>query len=210
VLSDHSVSAHHARVILRPDGYYLEDLESANGTFIGEQRIMQQQLHNGDRIRVGHTELVFQIMGARLTPQPLSEAPGQPPAQPPIPALGKPTPHEAAAGSPAPQPAVHPQARIHVVQPSGAKALILLTDAAFTMGRHDDNDLVLNDVKASSHHARVIRQVDGYVIEDLGSTNGTFVNDKRITHQGLHGGERIRIGDSLLVLEVGQSEEVTP
>jgi FHA domain-containing protein len=70
-----------------------------------------------------------------------------------------------------------------------------LTDGA-TLGRADV-ELKLDDPFASSHHAKISRQGRTLVIEDLGSTNGTFLNDTLLTGpQPLHDGDRIRIGDS--------------
>ena len=51
-----------------------------------------------------------------------------------------------------------------------------------TLGRHPHNDVVLADPAASAHHAAVIWGSNGAAMEDLGSSNGTFVNGKRVTH----------------------------
>jgi hypothetical protein len=65
-----------------------------------------------------------------------------------------------------------------------------------TLGR-GDVELKLDDPFASSRHAKISRQGRTLVIEDLGSTNGTFLNDTPLTGpQPLHDGDRIRIGDS--------------
>ena len=55
-----------------------------------------------------------------------------------------------------------------------------LTQPATTIGRWEDNDLVVDDRWVSRHHARVLREGTQYVIEDLDSKNGTFVNGTRI------------------------------
>ncbi len=65
-----------------------------------------------------------------------------------------------------------------------------------TLGR-GDVEIRLDDPFASSHHARVSREGHLLVIEDLGSTNGTYLNEQPLTGpQPLHDGDRIRIGDS--------------
>jgi hypothetical protein len=65
-----------------------------------------------------------------------------------------------------------------------------------TLGR-GDVEIQLDDPFASSRHARISRQGHVLVIEDLGSTNGTYLNEEPLTGpQPLHPGDRIRIGDS--------------
>jgi hypothetical protein len=65
-----------------------------------------------------------------------------------------------------------------------------------TLGR-GDVEIRLDDPFASSHHARITEQGHVVVIEDLGSTNGTYLNEQPLTGpQPLHPGDRIRIGDS--------------
>jgi len=55
-----------------------------------------------------------------------------------------------------------------------------LDKAATTLGRWADNDVVVDDRWVSRYHARICREREGYVVEDLGSKNGTFVNGQRI------------------------------
>jgi FHA domain len=65
-----------------------------------------------------------------------------------------------------------------------------------TLGR-GDVEIRLDDPFASAHHARISREGHVVVIEDLGSTNGTYLNEQQLTGpQPLHPGDRIRIGDS--------------
>jgi hypothetical protein len=66
-----------------------------------------------------------------------------------------------------------------------------------TLGR-GDVEIVLEDPFASSRHARIERQGGAMVLEDLGSTNGTYLNDELLAGpQPLHTGDRVRIGDSV-------------
>ena len=73
-----------------------------------------------------------------------------------------------------------------------------------TLGREASNDVVLHDSQASAHHARIVATEKGFFIEDLGSTNGTFVQGQRVTRQPLQGGEVIQLGQSKLVFEVSR------
>ena len=70
------------------------------------------------------------------------------------------------------------------------------------LGRGDQADIRLQDTFASSQHARLVPQGDVMVLEDLGSTNGTYLNGEPLRGpQPLHVGDSIRIGDSEFVFE---------
>jgi hypothetical protein len=65
------------------------------------------------------------------------------------------------------------------------------------LGRGDQAEIRLEDPFASSKHARLLRQGGIVVLEDLGSTNGTYLNEELVSGpQPLHRGDRVRIGDS--------------
>jgi hypothetical protein len=65
------------------------------------------------------------------------------------------------------------------------------------MGRGDQAEIRLEDPFASARHARLVRQGAVIVLEDLGSTNGTYLNEELLSGpQPLHAGDRVRIGDS--------------
>ena len=65
------------------------------------------------------------------------------------------------------------------------------------LGRGEGVEIRLDDPFASSRHARIGRQGDVLVLEDLGSTNGTYLNGEPLSGpQPLHPGDRIRIGDN--------------
>jgi FHA domain len=70
-----------------------------------------------------------------------------------------------------------------------------------TIGRKLDNDLVIDNPAVSGHHARIIKEEDTFLIEDLGSTNGTFIADVKIQKQKLKDGDRIAIGKHFLVYQ---------
>ncbi len=63
-----------------------------------------------------------------------------------------------------------------------------------TIGRSPHSDLFLDDVTVSRHHARVLHDETGFLIEDLNSLNGTYVNRKRIERHQLFDGDEVQIG----------------
>jgi hypothetical protein len=82
-----------------------------------------------------------------------------------------------------------------------------LTVEVTNLGRDITNDIVINDREVSRHHLRLMRGSDGYSIEDLGSTNGTFVNGKRVTGATpLKNGDMVGLGETVTL----QFEVVRP
>ena len=70
----------------------------------------------------------------------------------------------------------------------------------FVLGRSETCDLRLRgDKKVSTSHARLSHAGERFLLEDLGSTNGTFVNGERVHQAPLRSGDRIKIGGTLLV-----------
>ncbi len=70
-----------------------------------------------------------------------------------------------------------------------------------TMGRKSDNTVVLDDKYVSSHHIKIFKRNTDYVIEDLGSTNGTKVNDINIENRvTLRPGDVIKVGTAIFKL----------
>src|SRR5437764_4708244 len=67
-------------------------------------------------------------------------------------------------------------------------------NTVITIGRLPDNSLQIDNLAVSGHHAKIYWDNDHYVIEDLGSLNGTWVNGQRIGKATLRDGDRIAIG----------------
>jgi hypothetical protein len=75
-----------------------------------------------------------------------------------------------------------------------------LTGEPITIGRDPENDLVLDDRRVSRRHAEIRLRLGRYTLYDLQSTNGTFVNGRRVAEIVLSDGDRIAIGGSELVI----------
>lgn len=71
---------------------------------------------------------------------------------------------------------------------------IALDSDVVTIGRSPHSDLFLDDVTVSRHHARVIKDESGYLVEDLNSLNGTYINRRRIERHRLSDGDELQIG----------------
>ena len=94
-----------------------------------------------------------------------------------------------------------PTARLRVIPPDGEEHLHEFDGSSLTIGRAADNDLVLPDGRVSRHHARVTGRRGTLVYTDLGSTNGSRVNGAPVGELVLGAGDRIELGDSVLVVE---------
>lgn len=71
-----------------------------------------------------------------------------------------------------------------------------------TIGRSAGNDIRIDNLSVSGNHARVRKVMNTYLIEDLGSTNGTFVNEKRIERYELIDADRVIIGKHSLLFRI--------
>jgi len=76
---------------------------------------------------------------------------------------------------------------------------IALTQSPITIGRDPDNDVVIDNLAISRYHAKIFQGDGQYVIEDLNSGNGTFVNEKQVTKDLLRDRDEILVGKHTLV-----------
>ena len=91
--------------------------------------------------------------------------------------------------------------RLVLVQ-GGEESSFPLTRDSYTLGRHRNNDIVINDPKVSGFHARIDRVPEGFVLVDLNSRNGSFVNGSRIKERTLETGDKLRLGAATLAYKV--------
>jgi hypothetical protein len=118
--------------------------------------------------------------------------------------------HDIADGGPAPTsrtmvfevPTIDaPLARLRVIRPDGTQGEVELDGAMLTIGRASDNRLVVHDGRVSRHHARLQARRGSLVFTDLDSTNGSRVNGTPVKEVVLGEGDRIEVGDTVLVVE---------
>nr|WP_238329746.1 FHA domain-containing protein [Ornithinimicrobium humiphilum] len=83
-------------------------------------------------------------------------------------------------------------------------ARFLLDADEVSSGRHPSSDIFLDDVTVSRRHAVFVRDPEGYVVRDVGSLNGTYVNRQRIDEAVLHQGDEVQIGKFRLVYYLGR------
>jgi hypothetical protein len=86
--------------------------------------------------------------------------------------------------------------------PNAGSRFLLDADIT-TAGRHPESDIFLDDVTVSRRHAEFVREEAGFLVRDVGSLNGTYLNRERIDAAGLAGGDEVQIGKYRLVFLVG-------
>ena len=80
-----------------------------------------------------------------------------------------------------------------------AGSRFLLEGEVTRAGRHPDSEIFLDDITVSRRHAEFVRQGRGYVVRDVGSLNGTYLNRERLDESKLENGDEVQIGKFKLV-----------
>jgi hypothetical protein len=75
------------------------------------------------------------------------------------------------------------------------------------IGRHPDSDIFLDDITVSRRHVQLVKESDGYLLRDVGSLNGTYVNRERVDEARLHHGDELQIGRYRLSFVLGEDQE---
>jgi pSer/pThr/pTyr-binding forkhead associated (FHA) protein len=227
VVAGKDVSRRHAEIVQTPRGYVLVD-SSTNGTFVNDERVEGQRiLARADVIRIGEEQFRFYADVSAVTtgPPPQAGPAASPsPAAPPSPSPSFSTAPRPA-GAPTPPAAAPPGAAerlkhtVHDVvapgaSPRGAFASFLVRTGELkgqrlavrtplvNIGRADYNDLVVPDPSVSTTHAKLQRREGIWVLVDLDSTNGTFVDGEQVRGESpMAPGALVRFGDVQLVFE---------
>jgi pSer/pThr/pTyr-binding forkhead associated (FHA) protein len=191
-----AISVRHARLTQEPGGLRIEDLGSANGTFLGERRLdpnVPEPVAIGEVIGVGPVDLVIE---GEVQYAPAVEQ------------------GEAAAGTATLArrivhdifDAVCPAEQVRLVVESGPDSgrehILPRCDRVHRAGRGEGCDFILKDTDISREHVSFQRDADGVVVRDLGSKNGVEVQGRRLVgERRLHDGEVVRIGQNRLRLD---------
>lgn len=195
LLLDETISPNHARVVMQSEGTWIQDLDSTSGTFVNDQPVTTSiWLQPGNTIQIGPT------VRLSVSSQPISSRGS---------AEGDtllPTPSILSDETLVSQaPVAERQANLapyNLVVQYGPQPgqLFQLVYGSQTIGRGADNQIVVQEPAISRQHAQITVQPEGVWIQDLGSSNGTFVNGQRLTGSvWLRPGDQIRLGTSVTV-----------
>ena len=134
------------------------------------------------------------IFGTRNSSAAPAPAAPPPPRPAPKPQRSKPAP------APAPAPS-STASKLVIVDGTRAGHTVPLSGSAVTIGRAPDSTVVLSDDYVSNNHARLVPRGDGWLVEDLGSTNGTYVGRQRVSGPtAVKPGVQIRVGRTVMEL----------
>ena len=203
---DPELSRRHARISESDRGLVIEDLGSTNGTFVNGRRIEgAAELRAGDQVQVGSSTLkvegIAQPQVTAVRPVAPEVTAKRPTAQPPPEALPS-------------QPAPVGGAELNIVAGRSSGATIPFGADPFVIGRAEAGMGTLGgDPELSGRHAQVSVADGRFVIEDLGSTNGTFVNGRRIPAPTVvEPGDAIWVGTTTLIVTTPEAPapEVAP
>jgi len=101
-------------------------------------------------------------------------------------------------------------AEFSILTGDGKEFIYELEKDDLSIGRSKDRDIILPDHTISRKHARMSKTPEGYLLEDLGSHNGTFVNASRITTHILRHNDQVKIGASMLTFLDESARAATP
>ena len=101
----------------------------------------------------------------------------------------------------------HGSALLVVRRGPNAGSRFLLDQDVTTAGRHPDSEIFLDDVTVSRRHAEFVREAGGFLVRDVGSLNGTYLNRERIESMTLAGGDEVQIGKYRLVFLSGPASD---
>ncbi|MCC6318391.1 MAG: FHA domain-containing protein [Gemmatimonadaceae bacterium] len=196
VIPAQSVSRRHATIRAGDLGYLLLDT-SANGVFVNEGRVHGElPIGRGDTLRVGPEEYRFHADEEATQVDPAAH-PGlqhtgafAAAARPTAPAAG------AAGATPVPERERPMFGSLEVINEGPSKGTRYELDSPrITIGRGPHNDVSINDESVSEYHAKLQRREDGWYLIDLDSTNGSYVDGKRVAEEARVGsGSDVRFG----------------
>ncbi|MEZ4599575.1 MAG: FHA domain-containing protein [Syntrophotaleaceae bacterium] len=193
VLDDSAISGFHAGIFCENGRVELVDLGSTNGTFVNGNRVTGRiELRSWDTVRFGKTEMEV-----------LDPADRRPTSVMPAVSADK---VESVIQTPSSL-SKQPIAMLKSVSPGNTAPSCMEIHERISVGRAPGNNLVLNTSTISSKHAEILVSDGALELVDLGSTNGTFVNGRKIGRQVLQNGDLIRFDEVEYRLDILQPVE---
>jgi ABC-type multidrug transport system ATPase subunit/pSer/pThr/pTyr-binding forkhead associated (FHA) protein len=198
------VSRKHAEITNQNGTYLLTDNTSFNGTLVNGQRISTQTpIYHNDEIQLGVGGPIVKFnspsriapKGASLAGQRAVAAGNIAPALESMENLGSKT-MVANLGNISQKVSLDDTS-----QPTLLMSLTFGNKQELSIGRAEENDIVLDGLQISNRHARLVQSNSGIAIEDFNSTNGVYINGARVSRQGIFPGDHVQIGSFMLQID---------
>ncbi len=195
ILTDSRLSRNHARLECSSSGCTLVDQGSSNGSYVNNQRVERMPLNSGDHISLGNCQFRFE-RSRSIEEVGMTVIDGEADLDKALQDESLPVAINETS-----------QPRLVIVRPHRTWEVPLGEVDNLTIGRTDENQLVLDHLKVSRKHAELQRKGDSFVLRDLNSTNGTWQSDTRVEQLILQDNDELRIGDATIVFKSGFHEE---
>jgi pSer/pThr/pTyr-binding forkhead associated (FHA) protein len=235
-LDDPKVSPNHCRLYREDTKFTLFDV-SGKGIAVNGKKVVKAVLAESDVISIGDSELRFTMAEvappAPYTAPPAALPPPAPAAWQPAPApMAPPFAAHSPMASPAPPPMAPPAAMPAPVGPDfqlqfgqsapksykrvwlqcvegndKGKTFDLSEGNVWVIGRGHSADVTVMDIKVSRAHCRIDRVGNAFYLNDLNSTNGTFLNGQQVSRQVLNRGDYIKVGYTILAFQYETADE---
>jgi len=203
ILDDPKVSSSHAEIRKEEGQYVFLDMGSTNGSFVNRRPASKVPLVDQDVIEIGMTTLCF-FADTRDFHGEIVEVTNSVKSKP----LTQITKSKDLTTTS--QTLLQPQLEILILQGESPENRYLIRKPHIVIGR-GEVDVPILDPYASRRHAMIEVLSDKNIfIRDMGSTNGTYVNQVRIEHQKISPDDEIKIGETLLKYKLGKSPKEDP
>ncbi|MFC1569558.1 FHA domain-containing protein [bacterium] len=184
VLDEKSVSRQHAQILMKDDQYFIQDSGSTGGTKVNGEPVVEKDIHTGDCIEIGSFQLQFNS-GIPEDERTIFDADDQTMLEDGTELDEDRTLFDE-----------EPVAKLIVIQSDSLEGEFSLEEEETILGRDEDVDITIDEKRVSRQHCKISLTEDNYIITDLSSSNGTFVNGQRVTEKVLENEDQIQIGAS--------------
>jgi len=185
VLDEKNVSRKHAVIDKKEDMYVVMDLESTGGTLLNGEKVTEAEIHTGDVIIIGNFEIQFDS--------------GLPEDERTVYDANEQTMLEDGTALDEDRTKFYeePEAALKVIKADSLEGEFTISEDETILGRDEDADITIEDNRVSRHHCSIKLENGAFVLSDLGSSNGTFVNGQKTDIKTLENGDRIQVGSAV-------------
>ncbi|MEY2742133.1 MAG: hypothetical protein RIS21_501 [Planctomycetota bacterium] len=186
VLDVPEASRQHCRFFKDGSAWFVEDLGSSNGTLVNGRKVSKFELQDGDVISVGSVSIRFLDAGVEASEPAVEDGWGED--------------------------EISLEQDVVLVLGTGSRRgeVVKISGESFTVGRKPRNALVLSDPSVSGDHAELRKKGSGWMVKDLGSSNGTKVDGEPVEEAELASGSVVTFGSFTATFGIGAASDFAP